>query len=316
MGFLRRLRGSRTDVPEWAAFFRPDEYEAFVRLVEDDLRRRGLRFELEDGIALVDHGEEEPNRLGLMNLAQRCQTMDRSDWPAAISEHFSAMMSITGRDLDALAADYEQASRILRLRLYPDESMGGLTPGGDGAVLRRLAPGVLTGLVYDFPDSVASVSETQLADWRRPEAEVIDLARANTLAEPPPLQDTVDTDDGATFETMLGDSFYVASRLLGLADLLPTTITNGALVGVPNRHALLWHPIEDLRVVRAMTAMAPLIQGLFRDGPGSISNQLYWWRNGEVVHLPIAPNRKGFDFSPPDDFVALLNRLEEPAGDP
>jgi hypothetical protein len=224
-------------------------------------------------------------------------------------------MTITGRDLDALAADYEQASRVLRLRLYPDESMGGLTPSGDGPVLRRLAPGVLIGLVYDFPDSVASVSETQLADWRRPEAEVIDLAGANTLAEPPPPHDTLDTGDGATFETMLGDSFYVASRVLGLAQVLPSKITNGALVGLPNRHALLWHPIEDLRVVRAMTAMAPLIQGLFRDGPGSISDQLYWSRDGELIHLPITANRKGFDFSPPDEFVELLNGLEEPVGD-
>jgi len=114
---------------------------------------------------------------------------------------------------------------------------------------------------------------------------------------------------------MIGDSFYIASQVLGLADLLPPDVANGALVGVPNRHALLWHPIEDLRVVRAMTTMAPLIQRLFRDGPGSISNQLYWWLDGDLVHLPIAPNRKGFAFSPPDEFVALLNGLEKSAGD-
>ncbi len=64
-----------------------------------------------------------------------------------------------------------------------------------------------------------------------------------------------------------------------------------------------------------MTTLAPLIQGLFRDGPGSISSELYWWRDGALVHLPIAPNRKGFDISPPDAFIALLNGLEEPADD-
>jgi hypothetical protein len=313
MGFLRRFRGPRPEVPEWAAFFRPDEYEAFIRLVEADLGRRGLAFELRDGLAIIDRGGDEPDQMGLLNLAQRCQTISQREWPELIAGHMSSVLSMVGRDLDALAADYEQASQILRLRLYADELMGGITPSDEGPVLRRLTPGVLIGLVYDFPDSVASVSEDQLAGWDRPETEVLDLARANTLAEPPPRREALKAGDGATFETMLGDSFYVASRVFGLAELLPAGNANGALVGVPNRHALLWHPIEDLRVVHAMTAMAPFVQRLFRDGPGSISNQLYWWREGTFVHLPIAPNRKGFDFSPPDDFITLLNGLEERA---
>ena len=311
MGFLRRFRPSGSEVPEWATFFRPDEYEAFIKLVDTDLRRRGLTYELRDGLALIDRGGDEPDQLGLLNLAQRCQTTSRGQWPALIAGHVSSLLSLVGRDLDALAADYERASQILRLRLYADESMGGMSPADDGPVLRRLTPGVLLGLVYDFPDSVASVSEEQLVGWDRPEAEVIDRARANTLAEPPPKREAVKAGNGAMFESMRGDSFYVASRVLGLADLLPAGTANGTLVGLPNRHALLWHPIEDLQAVRAMTAMAPLIQRLFRDGPGSISNQLYWWRGGQLVHLPIAPNRKGFDFSPPDEFVAMLNRLEE-----
>jgi iron complex outermembrane receptor protein len=35
MGFLRRFVPSRSEVPEWATFFRPDEYETFIRVGQD-----------------------------------------------------------------------------------------------------------------------------------------------------------------------------------------------------------------------------------------------------------------------------------------
>jgi hypothetical protein len=311
MGFLNRFRGGPA-VPEWASFYKPAEYEAFIATLDADLRRRGLAFEHHDGILEVQAGGETPDQIGILNLAQRCRMVDRSDWPAVIAEHLSSLLSLTGRDLDALAADFEQVREILRIRLYADESMGGMTPEPEGPVLRPLATGILLGLVYDFPDSVASVSDGQLGEWPLAEDDVLTIARANTLAERPPARQTVPGADGSTFEGMMGESFYVASRVLGLRALIPADNVSGALVGVPNRHVLLWHPIVDLRAVSAMTTMASVIQKMFRDGPGSISNQLYWWKNDALIHLPITPNRKGFDFAPPDAFVELLNGLAPP----
>jgi hypothetical protein len=313
MGFLNRFRGGPA-VPEWASFFKPAEYEAFIATLEADLRRRGFAFEHHDGILEVHRGGEAPDQLGLLNLAQKCRIADRSDWSAVIAEHFSALLSLTGRDLEALAADFEQVREILRIRLYADESMGGMTPEPEGPVLRPVAPGILMGLVYDFPDSVASVSRGQLGDWPLAEDDVLSLARDNTLAEPPPPRQVLNGREGSTFEAMMGDSFYVASRVLGLGELIPSDNVAGALVGVPNRHVLLWHPIIDLRAVAAMTTMAPVIQQLFRDGPGSITNQLYWWHDDDLIHLPITPNKKDFDFAPPDAFVELLNGLAPPPG--
>jgi hypothetical protein len=314
MGFLSRFRGG-PDVPEWASFFKLAEYAAFMATLETDLRRRGLTFQHHHGIVEVQTGGETPDQLGILNLAQKCRMADRSDWSAVIAEHLSSLLSLTGRDLDALAADFEQAREILRIRLYADESMGGMTLEPGGSVLRPLAAGILLGLVYDFPDSVASVSTGQLREWPLAEDEVLSIARANTLAEPPPARHTVPSADGSAFEGMMGESFYVASRVLGLGELIPADNVAGAIVGVPNRHVLLWHPIVDLRAVSAMTTMASVIQKMFRDGPGSISNQLYWWKDDTLIQVPITPNRKGFGISPPDAFVEILNGLAPPPGD-
>jgi hypothetical protein len=214
---------------------------------------------------------------------------------------------MVGRDMDALAADFEQVRPILRVRLMPDESMGGVAVGE--AVSRRPASGIIENLVYDFPDSTATVHENHLARWPVDADAAFDIAIANVRAEAPPAAETIDA-DGVQLAVMAGDSFYVASRAFFLDELLGGA--RDAVFAVPNRHVLIWYPLTDLSVVQAMSPMFQIAMNLFREGPGSISDQLYWWRNGEFVHLPHRVAGKKINFVPPDDFVQKLNGLAEP----
>jgi hypothetical protein len=308
MGFLKRLvGGGDPPAPEWAAFFSGSEYRQFLEIVVADLRRRGYDPQVGDGFVTADTGGQEPVTWGLGNLAQLCNQEDPSRWESIVATHFTALEQMVGRDMDALAADFEQVRPILRVRLMPDESMGGVAVGQ--AVSRRPAPGMIANLVYDFPDSTATVQEDHLAAWPVGADEVFDIAIANVRAEPPPAAESVDA-DGVQVRVMAGESFYVASRALFLDELLDGV--RDGVFAVPNRHVLLWYPVTDLSVVQAMSPMFQIAMNLFREGPGSISDQLYWWRGGEVVHLPHGATGKNINFVPPDDFVALLNGLAEP----
>jgi hypothetical protein len=308
MGFLKRLvGGGDPPAPEWAAFFSGSEYRQFLDVVVADLRRRGLDPQVGDGFITADTGGEEPTQWGLANLAQRCNQEDPSRWESIVATHFTALQQMVGRDLDALGADFEQVRPILRVRLMPDESMGGVAIGETAS--RRPASGIVANLVYDFPDSTASVHEDHLAGWPVDADEAFDIAIANVRAEPPPAAETIDA-DGVELNVMAGDSFYVASRALFLGELLDGA--RDGVFAVPNRHVLIWYPLADLSVVKAMSPMFQIAMNLFREGPGSISDQLYWWRGGEFVHLPHTATGKNINFVPPDDFVALLNGLAEP----
>ena len=308
MGFLKRLvGGGDPPAPEWAAFFSGSEYRQFLDVVVADLRRRGFDPQVGDGLVTADTGGEEPMQWGLANLAQQCNQQDPSQWEAIVATHFTALQQMVGRDMDALAADFEQVRPILRVRLMPDESMGGVAIGE--TMSRRPASGMIASLVYDFPDSTATVHEDHLARWPVDADEAFDIAIANVRAEPPPEPETVDA-DGVQLRLMAGDSFYVASRALFLDELLGGG--RDGIFAVPNRHVLIWCPLTDLSVVNAMSPMFQVAVNLFREGPGSISDQLYWWRGGEFVHLPHSISGKGINFVPPDDFVAVLNGLAEP----
>ena len=106
----------------------------------------------------------------------------------------------------------------------------------------------------------------------------------------------------------MGNDFYVASRALRLADELPTGTTD-AIFATPNRHVLLSHAIRDVSVIGVVQGMSRVAAQMFADGPGSISNQLYWWHAGSVVHLPVRMRGNEIDLMPPDGFVEFLNTL-------
>ena len=307
MGFLKRLLGGDGGtVPEWAPFDAGRDYTAFIDAVTADLERRGMTVEVGDGVVLATPPDaDEPHQLGLSNLSQLCHGADRGDWSRIIATHFSSLLSMQGRDLDALAADYEQVKPILRVRLMPDESMGGVEL--PQTVSRHLAPGILAVLVFDFPDSTATVDVDHLAGWPVDEDGVFAQALDNLAAEPTPLHEDVQAGD-ARFRVWYGDSFYVATQALRLADRLPEGTTD-ALVAVPNRHTLIVTPIVDAGAVEAMQAIFGMAVQLFRDGPGSISDQPYWWHEGALVQIPHREDGRKIAVYPPDEFVAFLESV-------
>jgi hypothetical protein len=84
----------------------------------------------------------------------------------------------------------------------------------------------------------------------------------------------------------------------------------GALAAAPHRHAVLYHVIRDRSAIKAINAMIPAAFGMFQEGPGSISPNLYWWQSGRLTLLPSRVTAKSIEFAPPPEFVEnVLNRL-------
>jgi hypothetical protein len=293
-------------VPKWASFFTGDQYREFLDVVHADLDRRGTPYTIDNGQVRISGSEQS---FGLANLAQFAHGTDREQWPQLVATHFSRLQSTTGRDTGALAADFDQVKAILRVRLLADQTMGGMAPG-DLAGSRPYAPGILLMLVYDFPDSTRSVPPDHLEGWPLDADAVWDIAIDNVRLEPQPIREEMSA-KGGSFTMAVGDSFYVASRALRLAAELPPG-TSDAVFATPNRHVLLWHAIRDLSVVGAMSGMTSIASRSFLEGPGSISDQLYWWHDGEVVHLPVRAQGEKIAFTPPDAFVEFLNTLAAP----
>jgi hypothetical protein len=305
MSLLGRL--FRRDPPEWAGFMAAEEFRRFDHLLRQELRATGVphRVDMNQGMVHVQHPDGEPHHLGLGNLAQVCHG-DPEQMPEHIAQHLRLMIAGHAEResfVESLQGNWEAAAPYLKLRLYPAE----LGPAAEHLVARRPAEGLLAALVLDLPDSIASVTPELLQSWGRPEADVLDQALAQTRDEP--AEETAEQVQGVRVHLIGGDSHFVATRLLWLADALPEA---GALVAAPNRHVLVYHPITDLTVVKAVEVVAGLARTFYDQGPGSISPALYWLRGAELMLLPSEFRGDTLHFTPPQRFLdECLGRFAE-----
>ena len=304
MGFLRRALGGGEKAPDWASFMKADEYQAFEAAVRADFEGRGQAVRIVDDGAFTGEGEAE-RIYGLFNLAQLCHQLDRSDWPKTIREHFDNIAE--AESATERIKDYEYARDLLKIRVYrlsdaPPEAAANW-------IHRPLSPELVAVLAADLPTTVSTISKDVAGPWNIPIDELFSIATEHMAAEMPGYERSSIPLAGASLQTLSGDTFFVASQIVRFEDFAGTP-ANGALVSLPNRHLLAWHPIETAAAtVQAVQAMLQIGAAAFQEGPGSLTPDLYWWHRGALTLLPATIDRKGVQFFPPDAFMELLNSL-------
>ncbi|MFN3486976.1 MAG: hypothetical protein ACK44W_16040, partial [Planctomycetota bacterium] len=213
------------------------------------------------------------------------------------------------RRIDERARRFEDVRPLLKVRIYHADYL--LHMGPERLVHRVPAPGLVETLVYDLPFSVSTVPREHVHAWGLPEGELFALGLANVRAEGLLEPRRFEVDGGGAFYALAGDSFFTATHALFLGDYLEPVPEHGALVAVPHRHAVLYHPIADMTVVPVLQSMIAVSFGMYQEGPGSIHPGLYWWREGRLTELPSRVRARSIDFFPPGEFAAMLNRLPE-----
>jgi hypothetical protein len=291
--------------PAWATFFDDEEWAAFLETVHEELARLGLNGEVDEHGTLTFPGEQ--GQYGLANLAQTCHGLPRAEWPEAAAGHFRQLIATHARDTESLA--FAEASPLLKLRIWAAADM----PPAARVVARELADDLLLVLSLDLPESVATVTPEQVEEWGRDEDELFAIAGEQTRSAEEVEVERIELTGGVELVCTVGDSFFAASQILWPGRLLGDAMReHGALVAAPNRHLGIALAIDGLRVMDAFATLVSFLAGRYDEGPGSISPHLYWVREGEtLLRIPVAMSEDGAQVFPPDEFVALLNRLAE-----
>jgi hypothetical protein len=283
-----------------------DAFRAFISAVEADQRRRGHTFRIEEDGLFVDQPSGEAQVFGLSNLAQLCRQLPRDAWPEAIAAHF--------RNLDEAAAEDERmedpeiARPYLKVRVYRS---GDLPPESLAAMVSRpLSADLVTALVLDLPTTVRTLNDDIVTGWPEPVEQLFEVGLEHLAAEESTYErQSIDLAGGVQVEGLVGDSFFVASQVVRLGELIGDA-PHGALVSLPNRHSLLWHRLADAAsAVQAVQGMLRIGHQLYQEGPGSVTPELHWWNDGSLLLLPSSITDGRLDFFPPDPFVSALNTL-------
>lgn len=295
-------------LPDWAEFFSAEEYATFIGMVEAYFGDRGIPAEINDGVVISDDQELGLGQMGLQNIAQLCRQIEPESWNEAITAHFNSLVESSrfSREFEKFGDDFDFAKQYLGVRLYAAESIASI--GTDKVIGDFLTEDIFRMLVYDFPQSVHNVQPSQLEAWSRSREEVFETGR-NNIRENYEFMVHDHTIGEVPIKVVDGEHFFVPNIVFDLENNPELLGTHGALIGLPHRHAAIFYPIETAEVIPALHTLIPLVNGMYEEGPGSVSNNIILYQNGTFTKIPYAIENDALTITPPKSFVDLLTYL-------
>ena len=304
-------------VPTWARMLGDSGFKTFLNLIEHyfALRNITIKVDTDDGVIRpILAVSAQSSVFGLQNIAQVCHQAEEKEWETLITAHFDSIFAVKDENsaLHVDMTDFKKVQPRLRARLYPEE----IASHTNEIVSQDSLAGALEVLVLDLPTTVRTVSKQEAAQWGFTEEELLLIGRRNLRAGGLLKGNSVALEQGTSLILYSGDNFYAASHTLIFEDYMAQQIEKGAalrdygaLVGIPKRDVMLAHFIRNVGAVEAVGAMLQALVGMHRDGPGSITPNLFWYHDGAFEQLPYELDGNQLSFAPSDDFVELLDQL-------
>jgi hypothetical protein len=296
-------------VPQWASFFNKAEYKTFTDAIDKFFYEKNISYTLGDGLINVGPNDFNFSVLGLTNIAQACKQSEPGEYQELVFGHFDAMIRTNQfeKSFEKIKDDYNSTEQYIGTRLY---QLQYLEHGGkENKVYRMIAGDIAEVLVFDLPDAVHTLTPEQVGKWKKTWDELFNKGIENVRAKY--SFDIIKERIGETDILLVqGDHFFVPNIIFDLEEK-GLVGTWGALIGVPHRHAAIIYPLETLAVANAMTTIVPAIYGMNAEGPGSISNNLIWYKDGVFEELQYKMQDNNIELYPSEKFLEVLNSMTE-----
>ncbi len=258
--------------------------------------RLGLSVEHLDGEVVRLSGRID-GTVALSDVRAACALEPVPRWPAVVQEVLQGLaVSLEVRvDLSDAAA----VRPLLRARVYTEGAVL-----ADDVVRRPLADGLVEVLVALVGGAVRMLPPAVVQAWDAPEDELFVVARDQVLADGPLTRREVDL-GGVRVVALESPSAFAATHVSWLGSYVDAPPA-GLLVALPTRHLVLCAPLVDReQVLGAAQGLLVNAEVLWREGPGGLSPDLWWWRAGALVPVPGSPT----GISPTAEFVEVWQAL-------
>ena len=288
-----------------------ESHEIFEDYLSKYFKQQNVEYRIEDGVVhILNDDFHGLNNLGLQNIAQYCRNEGVEKYEEHIKGHFDTI--IRGKEFeeefDRIKTDYEKVKSYLGIRLYNSQTIANV--GFDKTVGKEVGGDLYAMLVYDLPDTVHSVAPSNTQVWNLPMEKLWKESVNNSNAKYPPniLEREL---HGIKFKTVEEDHFYSPNIIFNIEDHPELIGQHGAIISIPTRHIVIIYPINDLGVVNALTTQIQVTYNVSHQGPGTLSNKIYWYHNGVLEDQPYALEEDGkLAFNPTENFVEMLNGFQ------
>lgn len=298
-----------SDTVTGVSFFTEEEYQLFTKMVLDYQKSLGKKATITPEGTLQIEGSD--GEYGLLNLEQTCRGVDKKEWPMLIARHFEAANATQAEHekIQSKIGNFKEISKYLTVRVYPESYVDSV--GKENNIYREDLPGLYSVLTIDLPSSVVNVQPKDFQKWKKSQAEVFTIALKNTKKLAASNQEKYNLGDNLYFIGFSGESVYVGSLALMLSQYPDCVGKYGALVSVPTRSTLMCYPIISKEVIRAHSKFTSIAYAIANEGPGTISSNVYWYRDGSYLQIPYDFKNGSLTIRPPEKFTKLLNDLAQ-----
>lgn len=303
-------KNNKPDLPQWASFFNNSEYSIFIYEIENYFKKKDIQIEISEGIINTKENEFGLSNLGLTNVAQICKQDETKNYKEIIEDHFNLLIQSNKfeSEFDKIVDNFEEVKKYIGVRLYHEEYLDYV--GKEFVIVKRFEGDIYSMIVFDFPHSISSIKQEQTKKWGKSVDELYEIGMQN-IKERYPL--TITKEDFNTFDIWFANSdhFFTPNLLFYTEKLKELSGANGLLIGVPHRHSAIIYPIENLEIVKAVNGIFPAIYNMNLEGPGSLSNNVFWYKDGAFTKLPYKIEDGKLQLFPPENFLELLNKLSD-----
>lgn len=308
--FKKNKSKEQVNVPDWASFFTSEEYKAFNKAIEAYFDKLNIPYKIEDGVVYVGENDYGFSRLGLQNLSQMCKQNENMSIDEVVIDHFDTMIRINefNTEFETIVTDFEKVEQYIGVRLYDTEYASYLEK--ENVLLKDFAEDMVAMLIFDLPESVMNIKPNQIEPWGKSVDELFEIGKKNIKDRYP-----IELTDAKVEENIIwfaeAPHFFAGNFAFYLEDYPQLIGRKGALVSFPNRHTVIIYPIQNLEVIGVLHNMLYLTKRMYEDGPGSITDKLYWYFDKQYIDIPHKTENGKLVISPPQEFVDALSEMEE-----
>ncbi len=305
---LFKQKQENPEVPEWAAFFDCNEYNDFLKAINNYFKRKKITYELGDGMLTAGANPFGFNNIGLMNVAQICKQNKQRNYSKIVSDHFDSMLRANKfeTEFNKIVHDFEKVKKYIGVRLYSNDYVEHI--GKELTVGKDFAGDIYLMLIFDLPESITNVQPHQIEQWGKSLEELFEVGQQN-IKHNYPLNISQHKFNELTIWFIEGNHFFAPNIVFDLNNYPKLLGSKGSIVGIPHRHSVIIYPIANLEVVTAINQLIPAIYGMNEEGPGSISNNLFWYNDGQFENLPYKIKDNKLQFFPSQNFAEMVKTL-------
>jgi hypothetical protein len=307
--FFKKKNNKPNQIPVWADFFTDEEYLKFDEELNRYLRTLNIPYTINDGRVEVNEDIFGVTKLGLTNVAQVCKQTSFKNYYKAISDHFETMIRAHkfDKEFQGIEHNYELVKEYICVRVYDHKYVEHI--GRNNTLGKDIAGDLYAMIVFDLPHTIVSITPEKAKKWNQPFEALFNTGIDNVSKK---YSLSISEQHFREFKIWLVECnhFFAGHIIFELPHKKELVGTNGSLVAIPHRHAAIIYPIESLEVFKAINTLIPVIYGMNQEGPGSLSNNLFWYADGTFTNLPYIIEDQKIQFMPPENFVTMMSSLK------